>query len=101
MAEEKQHHEEVATASSDLSHQPGSDLNHQHTNRSHGLHHDHVAEEAIGGRTADLGKSYFTSINFIGTVIVRCIARSSDTNSSCPGYMSSASIRVSKLLCST
>jgi len=42
----------------------------QHTSDSQGLHHDHVAEEALGGHTADLGKSYFTSINFIGTVIV-------------------------------
>lgn len=37
-----------------------------------GLHHDHVAAEALGGRTQDLGKSYYTSINFIGTVIVSC-----------------------------
>jgi hypothetical protein len=37
---------------------------------SAGLHHDHVAEEAIGGHTADLGAPYFRSVNFIGTVVV-------------------------------
>ena len=58
---EKQHREEVMTDNS-LAHVP--------TSASAGLHHDHVAEEAIGGHTADLGKSYFTSMNFIGTVIV-------------------------------
>lgn len=61
MAEEKQIQEETTQRSHSLSHQP-----------SRGLHHDHVAEEAIGGTTADLGKSYFTSVSFIGTVIVRC-----------------------------
>ena len=76
MAEEKQYHEEV-TAGSDTTH----DLTHEHNNRSHGLHHDLVAEEALGGRTADLGKSYFTSINFIGTVIVCCNAIFSDESS--------------------
>ncbi|RII22001.1 hypothetical protein CUC08_Gglean001175 [Alternaria sp. MG1] len=60
MAEEKQYREEVTTDPS---------LTHQHTASSHGLHHDHVAQEALGGHTADLGKSYFTSINFIGTVV--------------------------------
>jgi hypothetical protein len=60
MAEEKQYREEVTTASS---------LTHHQTTAS-GLHHDHIAEEALGGNTADLGKSYFTSMNFIGTVIV-------------------------------
>lgn len=34
------------------------------------LHHDHVAEEALGGHTADLGKKYFTSSGFVGTVVV-------------------------------
>jgi|TARA_R110002003_G_scaffold250_2_gene17736 hypothetical protein len=62
MAEEKQYREEVASANS-LAHHP--------TTASGGLHHDHIAEEALGGHTADLGKSYFTSLNFIGTVIVR------------------------------
>jgi hypothetical protein len=34
------------------------------------LHHDHVDEEAIGGHTADLGASYYRSVNFVGTVLV-------------------------------
>jgi len=61
MAVEKQYQEEVSTDNT---------LTHQHTTDSGGLHHDHVAHEALGGRTADLGKSYFRSMNFIGTVIV-------------------------------
>lgn len=70
MAEEKQVHEEV-TVGSDVTH----DLTQEQTTRSHGLHHDHVAKEALGGRTTDLGRSYFTSMSFIGTVIVRCNAQ--------------------------
>ncbi|KAH7066109.1 fungal trichothecene efflux pump [Paraphoma chrysanthemicola] len=66
MAEEKQYKEEVASANS-LAHHP--------TTASGGLHHDHVAEEALGGHTADLGKSYYTSLNFIGTVIATCLAQ--------------------------
>jgi hypothetical protein len=58
MADEKQYQEETTTADSLTQH------------ASAGLHHDHIAQEAIGGHTADLGKGYFTSINFIGTVIV-------------------------------
>ncbi|KAI4913617.1 hypothetical protein J4E90_005336 [Alternaria incomplexa] len=67
MAEEKQYREEVTTTNENLTH--------QHTASSHGLHHDHVAQEALGGHTADLGKSYFTSINFIGTVVATCLAQ--------------------------
>lgn len=66
MTEEKQYHEEVTTASSLTNHQ---------TSSSHGLHHDHIAAEALGGHTADLGRSYYTSINFIGTVIVSSICQ--------------------------
>lgn len=62
MAEEKQFNEDVAAAD--------SHLDRYQTAESRGLHHDHVAAEALGGRTADLGKSYFRSVNFIGTVIV-------------------------------
>jgi len=40
------------------------------TNNSHGLHHDHVAEEALGGTTSDLPKGYYRSAGFIGTVVV-------------------------------
>jgi hypothetical protein len=58
MADEKQYHEDTPTAHPLTQH------------ASAGLHHDHIAQEAIGGHTADLGKGYFTSINFIGTVIV-------------------------------
>jgi hypothetical protein len=64
MAEEKHYHEEVTT--------PASLTQHAITNDSAGLHHDHIAAEAIGGHTADLGKTYFTSMNFIGTVMVGC-----------------------------
>ncbi|KAH3987503.1 hypothetical protein HBH98_024900 [Parastagonospora nodorum] len=63
MADEKQYQEDVATAGS-LTHHPSA-----------GLHHDHIAEEAIGGHTADLGRSYFTSPSFIGTVIATCLAQ--------------------------
>jgi hypothetical protein len=35
-----------------------------------GLHHDHIVDEAIGGHTADLGASYFSSVSFMGTVTV-------------------------------
>lgn len=66
MAEEKRAQEEVNASSTPSA---GS-LTHHPTTNSGGLHHDHIAEEAIGGHTADLGKSYFTSMNFIGTVIV-------------------------------
>ncbi|KAF3037135.1 hypothetical protein E8E12_008141 [Didymella heteroderae] len=34
------------------------------------LHHDIVAEEALGGHSRDLGMRYFTSAGFIGTVVV-------------------------------
>ncbi|KAH7355670.1 fungal trichothecene efflux pump [Pyrenochaeta sp. MPI-SDFR-AT-0127] len=66
MAEEKQYREEVTTANSLTNHQ---------TSSSHGLHHDHIAEEALGGHTADLGRAYYTSLNFIGTVIATCLAQ--------------------------
>ncbi len=33
------------------------------------LHHDHVADEAIGGRAKDLGASYWRSRKFMGTLI--------------------------------
>lgn len=62
MTEEKQYREEVTTE---------PPLAHHHTSDSAGLHHDHIAQEAIGGHSAELGKSYFRSINFIGTVVVR------------------------------
>jgi hypothetical protein len=45
-------------------------LTHQHTAASRGLHHDHVAEEAIGGHSGDLPAGYYHSIGFIGTVVV-------------------------------
>ena len=35
-----------------------------------GLHHDRVAEEALGGHTADLGRMYFRSPGFVGTLTV-------------------------------
>ncbi|KAF1846076.1 fungal trichothecene efflux pump [Cucurbitaria berberidis CBS 394.84] len=66
MASEKNYTEEVTTA---------NPLSHTHTASSHGLHHDHIAQEALGGHTADLGKSYFRSMNFIGTVIATCLAQ--------------------------
>ncbi|KAI1570818.1 trichothecene efflux pump [Pyrenophora tritici-repentis] len=66
MADQKQYTEETIRNSS---------ITQEHTSLSHGLHHDHVAEEALGGHRADLGKSYFTSFNFIGTVIATCLAQ--------------------------
>jgi hypothetical protein len=45
-------------------------LAHQHTAASHGLHHDHIAEEALGGHSGDLPEGYYRSMGFIGTVIV-------------------------------
>jgi hypothetical protein len=38
--------------------------------KSHGLHHDHIAQEALGGTTSDLPKGYYRSAGFIGTVVV-------------------------------
>lgn len=90
MAREKQFPQQVTT---------GSNLTDEDIVRNHGLHHDHVAEEALGGRTADLGKSYFTSINFIGTVIVGLCVFLFSKSSLCTGYMFGANIRVS--LCPT
>lgn len=34
------------------------------------LHHDVVSKAALGGHSHDLGKKYFTSAQFIGTVVV-------------------------------
>ncbi|KAF2263053.1 fungal trichothecene efflux pump [Lojkania enalia] len=50
----------------------GNALSHQ---RSHGLHHDHVAAEALGGHTSSLPKGYYRSLNFFGTVIATCLAQ--------------------------
>jgi hypothetical protein len=47
-----------------------NELAHQHTAASRGLHHDHIAAEALGGHTSDLPEGYYRSMNFIGTVIV-------------------------------
>ncbi|KAF2795214.1 MFS general substrate transporter, partial [Melanomma pulvis-pyrius CBS 109.77] len=48
------------------------DLTHHH---SHGLHHDHIAAEALGGHTGDLPDGYYRSLSFIGTVIATCLAQ--------------------------
>ena len=37
---------------------------------SEALHHDHVAQEAIGGQAQDLGASYWRSPKFLGTLVV-------------------------------
>lgn len=58
MAEEKTHQEEISNEQS------------LHPTKSNGLHHDHIAEEALGGHTSDLPKGYYTSVGFIGTVVV-------------------------------
>jgi hypothetical protein len=50
-------------------------LSHHHTAASHGLHHDHIAEEALGGHTGDLPEGYYRSIGFIGTVVVSTHSR--------------------------
>ncbi|KAF2119557.1 fungal trichothecene efflux pump [Lophiotrema nucula] len=47
-------------------------LTHQ---RSKGLHHDHVAAEALGGHTSSLPKGYYRSPGFIGTVVATCLAQ--------------------------
>lgn len=73
MAEEKQYNEEVSSAQASTVHRHQQN---PHSTNDEWLHHDHIAEEAIGGHTADLGKSYFTSLNFIGTVIVSLISAS-------------------------
>ncbi|KAF2186650.1 fungal trichothecene efflux pump [Zopfia rhizophila CBS 207.26] len=63
MAEEKHIHEEI---SSTLPSSPRSEG---------GLHHDHVAAEAIGGYSHELPKGYYYSLGFIGTVIATCLAQ--------------------------
>ncbi|KAL6704665.1 hypothetical protein ACN47E_007947 [Coniothyrium glycines] len=73
MAEEKQYHEAVLSPPSSTD--PQHLTHHRPASSSQGLHHDHIADEALGGHTADLGKSYFTSVNFIGTVIATCLAQ--------------------------
>ncbi|KAF2013879.1 fungal trichothecene efflux pump [Aaosphaeria arxii CBS 175.79] len=65
MADEKTAREDVAPT-----HEPSLT---QHS--SNGLHHDHVAEEAIGGHTSDLPRGYYYSPGFIGTVIATCLAQ--------------------------
>ncbi|KAF3009713.1 hypothetical protein E8E13_008921 [Curvularia kusanoi] len=39
------------------------------------LHHDVVADEALGGHSRDLGKRYFTSAEFVGTVVATSLAQ--------------------------
>lgn len=63
MADEKVYHEEVTN-------------DHSHASRHDaGLHHDHIAQEALGGHTGDLPKGYYHSPGFIGTVIATCLAQ--------------------------
>jgi hypothetical protein len=64
MVGEKEIHEEVAVSNDN------NELNRYHTAKSEGLHHDHVAAEALGGHTSDLPKGYYRSPGFVGTVIV-------------------------------
>lgn len=61
MVDEKDMHESVA---------PGEELDRYPTTKSEGLHHDHIAAEALGGHTGDLPKGYYRSPGFIGTVAV-------------------------------
>lgn len=63
MAEEKEPHQVAAEPS----------LDRYPTTKSEGLHHDHIAAEALGGHTADLPSGYYRSPSFIGTVIVSSI----------------------------
>ncbi|KAF2278923.1 fungal trichothecene efflux pump [Westerdykella ornata] len=60
--EKKQHHE--PSVKEELS-RPSSG----------GLHHDRVAEEAIGGHTHDLPEGYYYSLAFTGTVIAVCLSQ--------------------------
>ncbi|KAF2102793.1 fungal trichothecene efflux pump [Rhizodiscina lignyota] len=46
-----------------------------HGKVSKALHHDHVADEAIGGHARDLGASYWRSPKFLGTLIATCLAQ--------------------------
>ena len=61
---EKHVHEEVA---------PDNTLDRYPTAKSEGLHHDHIAAEALGGHTSDLPKGYYYSSGFIGTVVVSLV----------------------------
>lgn len=59
MADEKVYHEEVNSNIASTKH-----------HQDDFLHHDHIAEEAIGGHSGDLPPGYYRSPAFIGTVIV-------------------------------
>ena len=60
MADEKVYHEEVVNSNPNSTKHQQDDF----------LHHDHIAEEAIGGHSGDLPPGYYHSPAFIGTVIV-------------------------------
>ncbi|KAF2677351.1 fungal trichothecene efflux pump [Lentithecium fluviatile CBS 122367] len=51
----------------------GKPLSPRKATGSHGLHHDHIAEEALGGTTRDLPTGYYHSAGFIGTVLATCL----------------------------
>ncbi|KAF2465359.1 fungal trichothecene efflux pump [Lindgomyces ingoldianus] len=63
MAGEKTTHEEISSEHPQVHHDDS------------GLHHDHVAAEALGGRTHDLPKGYYYSPGFIGTLVATCLAQ--------------------------
>ncbi|KAF2440088.1 fungal trichothecene efflux pump [Karstenula rhodostoma CBS 690.94] len=68
MLEEKDTQEDIAPSN-------GNALNRHPTAKSEGLHHDHIAAEALGGHTSDLPTGYYRSRSFIGTVIATCLAQ--------------------------
>lgn len=64
--EEEVKQEEVVTDNNNLDRYP--------TAKSEGLHHDHIAAEALGGHVADLPNGYYRSPGFIGTVVVSSLS---------------------------
>ncbi|KAF1991550.1 fungal trichothecene efflux pump [Aulographum hederae CBS 113979] len=47
----------------------------QRREHNSGLHHDHIAQEALGGTSEDLGATYFKSPAFLGTLSASCLAQ--------------------------
>ncbi|KAL1596485.1 hypothetical protein SLS60_009131 [Paraconiothyrium brasiliense] len=68
MVDVKDVHEQVAPHND-------NELNRYPTAKSEGLHHDHIAAEALGGHTGDLPIGYYHSAGFIGTVVATCLAQ--------------------------
>lgn len=52
--------------------------------RNSELHHDYVAQEALGGTTDDLGASYWRSPRFMGTLLVSHVYSASGQGTNLP-----------------